>query len=87
MLFRSRYIRKCIQRMRRDRLRVLEVTPEAQARFNDELQRDLARSVWASGCRSWYVTADGSVRNNWSGFMLDYWKDTLRPDFGDFRAA
>ncbi len=79
-----RYIRKCVQRMRRDGLRALAVRPEAQARFNEELQRDLAQSVWASGCRSWYVTADGKVQNNWSGFMLDYWRDTLRPDFDDF---
>ncbi|MFM9124685.1 MAG: flavin-containing monooxygenase [Actinomycetota bacterium] len=82
-----RYVRKCVQRMRRDRLRVLAVRPEAQERFNARLQDDLARSVWASGSRSWYVTADGSVRNNWSGFMLDYWRDTLRPDFDDFSAA
>ena len=41
----------------------------------------------APGCRSWYVAADGTVRNNWSGFMLDYWRDTLRPDFDDFTAV
>ncbi len=82
-----RYIRKCLEHMRAGGLRRLEVDPTAQARFNDELQQDLARSVWASGCRSWYVTADGKVQNNWSGFMLDYWKDTLRPDFDDFVAA
>ncbi len=82
-----RYVRKCLERMRRDHLRVLTVEPAAQARFNAELQRDLAESVWASGCRSWYVTEDGKVRNNWSGFMLDYWRRTLRPDFDDFIAA
>jgi cation diffusion facilitator CzcD-associated flavoprotein CzcO len=82
-----RYIRKCIQKMRRDHLRVLTVNPAAQARFNDELQQDLAKSVWASGCASWYVTADGKVLNNWSGFMLGYWKRTLRPDFDDFITA
>jgi quinol monooxygenase YgiN len=73
--------------MRRDGVRRLAVRPEAQARFNAELQRDLALSVWASGCRSWYVTADGKVQNNWSGFMLDYWRDTLRPDFADYEAV
>ena len=82
-----RYVRKCIERMRDKRLRTLAVRPEAQARFNAELQADLAKSVWASGCRSWYVTADGKVQNNWSGFMLGYWKDTLRPDFADFEAV
>ena len=82
-----RYIRKCIQKMRRDHLKVLTVNPAAQARFNDELQQDLAKSVWASGCASWYVTSDGKVLNNWSGFMLGYWKRTLRPDFDEFITA
>ena len=41
-----RYIRKCIQKMQRDHLKVLTVDPAAQARFNAELQQDLAKSVW-----------------------------------------
>ena len=82
-----RYIRKCIQKIRRDHLKVLTVNPAAQARFNAELQRDLAKSVWASGCASWYVTADGKVLNNWSGFMLGYWRHTLRPNFAEFITA
>ena len=82
-----RYIRKCVQKMQCDHLKVLTVDPAAQARFNDELQQDLAKSVWASGCASWYVTSDGKVLNNWSGFMLGYWRHTLRPDFDEFITA
>ena len=82
-----RYIRKCIQKMRRDHLTVLTVDPQAQARFNAQLQEDLAKSVWASGCASWYVTSDGKVLNNWSGFMLGYWRHTLRPNFDEFITA
>ena len=82
-----RYIRTCIKHMRKARLKTLAVDPQAQADFNRQLQDDLSKSVWASGCASWYVTADGKVQNNWSGFMLGYWKRTLRPDFDDFVAV
>ena len=82
-----RYIRTCIKHMRKARLKMLAVDPLAQADFNRQLQADLSKSVWASGCASWYVTADGKVQNNWSGFMLGYWKRTLRPDFDDFVAS
>ena len=81
-----RYVRKCIEHMRKRGLRSLAIDPAAMDRFNDELQRDLAASVWASGCKSWYVTPDGKVANNWSGFMLGYWRRTLRPDFAEFVA-
>ena len=63
------------------------MTPAALARFRRRLDRDLQRRVWAAGCRSWYKTADGKIINNWSGFTVDYWWRTRRPDFADFRIA
>jgi len=39
----------------------VEVTEEAMARYVDELQRDLARTVWAQGCTSYFHTAAGDV--------------------------
>ena len=64
----------------------LEVRREAMARYQARLERDLARTVWAAGCRSWYKTAAGKVTNNWSGYTLQYWWRTLRPRLADFRA-
>ena len=43
-------------------------TRAAQDRFNDELQHDLAGTVWnTGGCRSWYLDEHGVNRTLWSG--------------------
>ena len=50
----------------------LNVRAEVQQTFNQELQRQLAGSVWAGGCSSWYVDAKGHNANNWPGFTFRY---------------
>ncbi len=37
----------------------LDVRPEVQAAFNTAVQAKLAGTVWASGCRSWYLDRAG----------------------------
>ena len=37
----------------------LDVKPDVQAAFNAEVQAKLAGTVWASGCRSWYLDRAG----------------------------
>jgi cation diffusion facilitator CzcD-associated flavoprotein CzcO len=39
----------------------VEVTEEAMARYLDELEADLGRTVWTSGCTSYFHTATGDV--------------------------
>jgi cation diffusion facilitator CzcD-associated flavoprotein CzcO len=68
-------------------LTYLDVKPEAMRRFNEQLQRDVGRSVWAAGCRSWYKTATGKVTNNWSGFTLKYRLETRCVEFADYDAV
>ena len=67
--------------------RMLTVKPEAQARFVDEVQRRLAKSVWASGCTSWYMQEDGQNYTTWPGFTFEYRARTLRFDTNDFVMA
>jgi cation diffusion facilitator CzcD-associated flavoprotein CzcO len=79
------YALRCIHALFGRDLAWLDVKPEATRRFNDRLQRDLGRSVWAGGCRSWYKNAAGKVTNNWSGFTLRYRLATRRVAFRDYR--
>ena len=44
---------------------VVEVRPEAQAAFTAEIDRRMARTVWASGCMSWYQDATGRFPTIW----------------------
>ena len=52
---------------------------DVQDRFNAELQRKLAGSVWNSGgCSSWYLDEHGNNRTLWAGFTWEYWRDTRK---------
>ncbi len=65
----------------------IEVTAEAQTRFNDELQAQLARTTWADpGCNSWYKTADGRITQNWGSHTRDYAAATAEVKLGDYAA-
>ncbi len=60
----------------------LEVRPEVQSAFDEQVQERLRNSVW-TGCRSWYrVDGEGRIVNNWPGFMAEYAHATraLRPE-------
>ncbi|MCW5660222.1 MAG: NAD(P)/FAD-dependent oxidoreductase [Burkholderiaceae bacterium] len=62
-------------------------TADAQERFNDELQARLARTVWATGCSSWYKRADGRITTLWPGSTLEYRRRTRRVPQRDFEFA
>ncbi len=65
--------------------RSVEVRPEAQAAFNREIQDRLGRTVWMSGCRSWYVDPDGVNRTVWPDYTWRYWLRGLRADRAAWR--
>jgi cation diffusion facilitator CzcD-associated flavoprotein CzcO len=80
------YLARALAAMREGGLAAIEVTHEAQARFNRAIQAELARSVWADpGCGSWYKTADGRITQNWSRDCRDYAKATAAVAWADYR--
>jgi len=68
-------------------IEVLEVRPEVETRFNRALQRRLARTIWASGCRSWYLDANGRNVTLWPGFTVEYWLRTRRFRLDDYAVS
>lgn len=42
------------------------------------------RTVWASGCDSWYLGEDGRNFTLWPGFTFEYWWRTRDLDVGDY---
>jgi cation diffusion facilitator CzcD-associated flavoprotein CzcO len=67
-----RYVMQAIAHLNSAPGTCLEVSAQAQARYNSRLQQALARTVWSSGCRSWYMSAQGRIVSNWSGFTFTY---------------
>ncbi|AKN17729.1 putative monooxygenase [Mycobacterium haemophilum DSM 44634] len=72
-----RYVVDAISTCDRLGAQALAPTRAAQDRFNDELQRNLAHSVWNSGgCRSWYLDEHGKNTVLWGGYTWQYWRGT-----------
>jgi hypothetical protein len=50
----------------------VEVTPEAMATFDREMQAQLEGTVWTSGCASWYLDDHGRASGVWPTFTWRY---------------
>ena len=67
------YILDYLRLLEQEGVAYLDVKPEAQAQFNDDLQARLATTVWqAGGCKSWYQTAAGKNTTLWPGSTAGY---------------
>ena len=81
------YIVRAIGFVRRGALHSVDVKPEAQRAFNDNLQSRFAGTVWASGCKSWYLSSKGRNSTLWPGFTFEYRWITRRFDHANYRIA
>lgn len=77
----SGFIRQLVEQVRDGGS--IAVRPDVEARFDDEVQRRLAESVWA-GCASWYRDTDGRIATNWPGTVAEYQHRTAQLDLSDF---
>jgi cation diffusion facilitator CzcD-associated flavoprotein CzcO len=73
-----RYVIDALRVMRERGLRSVEVRTEAQARWNRRLRARLDRTVWSSGCSSWYLDRDGRNPTMWPSFSFVFRRRTRR---------
>ncbi len=72
------HVMHCIDAMRRHGARWIEMRQDAQQRFNRQLQERLGRTVWATGCGSWYLNKNGKNTTLWPGFTFAFRLATRR---------
>jgi hypothetical protein len=65
-------------------MQTVEVRPEAQAAYNAMVQRRLQGTVWMTGCKSWYLAANGRNTTLWPGFTWEYRLRTRRFDAANY---
>ena len=53
-------------------LKMLDVRPHVQQRYNQALQKRLAKTNWNSGCSSWYLTAEAFNATMYPGFASQF---------------
>jgi cation diffusion facilitator CzcD-associated flavoprotein CzcO len=62
------------------------VRPEAERRYDEEIQGRLGDSVWAS-CHNWYHEDGGRISTNWPGLVKEYQRRCDELDLADFATA
>ena len=72
------HVRGALLDQRRRGVTATSVRRDVVARFYSEVQGRLARTVWTTGCSSWYRSAAGQVDTLWPGTTIEYWFRTRR---------
>jgi cation diffusion facilitator CzcD-associated flavoprotein CzcO len=66
------YVVDALRVMDEQGLSSIEVRPDVQAAFNERLQARMPRTIWASGCSSWYLDAAEKNVVLWPDFTFRY---------------
>ena len=64
----------------------LDVEPEVQRVYNIDIQQRLKRTVWNSGCKSWYLNRMGKNVTLYPGLTATYRRVTARFNARDFQS-
>lgn len=81
------YIKSAIETIRGQQIKLVDVRKEAQAAYNAELQSRFPRTVWSSGCVSWYQTRSGKNTTLWPGFTFEFRLKTRKFDPGSYQVV
>ena len=79
------YILEALQLMEERGIAALDVRPDVQETFNEELQRKLVPSVWLTGgCSSWYLDKNGRNSTIWPDFTFKFARRLKRFDLENY---
>ena len=80
----TNYILDAIQKMIKQNIKSIDVRKDVQTKFNEEIQKKLEGTIWLSGCKSWYLSADGKNHTVWPGFTLEFRNRTKNINLNDY---
>jgi cation diffusion facilitator CzcD-associated flavoprotein CzcO len=85
----ARYVGQALKYMKNQECESLEVKQEDENQFNDKLQAQMSKSVWTSGCASWYLDASGKNTTVWPSFTFNYVLQTrtFNPEMYDVKGG
>jgi cation diffusion facilitator CzcD-associated flavoprotein CzcO len=82
------YTLDAVRRLDRENLAWIDVRPEVQAAWREEIDERSSETQWVTGgATNWYVNEEGVNTNNWPGPWLEFRRRTARINPGDYRAA
>ncbi|MDE2259318.1 MAG: NAD(P)/FAD-dependent oxidoreductase, partial [Betaproteobacteria bacterium] len=78
------WILGALQAMKRTGARTIAVSDTSYQRAMDEMAQRSQRTVWQSGCQSWYLDERGHNTAIWPGLSVEFWLRTRRFKRCDF---
>ena len=81
------YVLDALRTMRARGLGLVDVRPEEQAAYNARLAARFPKTVWATGCSSWYLTQGGRNTTLWPGTTFEFRLATRRFHLGAYEVA
>jgi cation diffusion facilitator CzcD-associated flavoprotein CzcO len=78
------YILGCMDLLERQGAAFMDVKPDVQRSYNEMIQAQFPRTVWGTGCQSWYNQADGKNIAIWPFSTWRYWLRTRKVDPTDY---
>ena len=79
------HVLDALRLMRERGAETIEVRPEAQERYNAALERKLERTVWSTGCASWYLDRTGRNATIWPDWTWRFRRRAARLDPAEYR--
>ncbi len=67
----ANYIAQCVHTLKKHNFKYMNLKPEVQQAYSEEIQDRLAHSAWVEVKNSWYKSGD-KVTNNWPGRTMEY---------------
>lgn len=77
---------KLILRLRDGNISEIAPKPEAAKAFNEAVRAKLPDTVWATGCKSWYIDKFGNI-SSWPWTFEKFQEDMREPVWDDFEVA
>jgi len=76
------HVMAALKHMHSRRATTIEIRREAQDRYNAEIDGKLKRTVWNTGCASWYIDHTGRNSTIWPDWTWRFRRRAreLRPD-------
>ena len=82
------YLVRQVQRLDAEGLVWLDIKPDVQAAYNDELQAELERfDVWKHDCNHYYRAPSGRIVTQFPGDMANYRERTTQADPDAYRVG
>jgi cyclohexanone monooxygenase len=79
------YLSSALRQMDEQQLATVEVREQAQRAFNENLQKQMSRTIWTTGgCSSWYLDRHGNNTTLWPSFTFLFRQMTRRFDLAAY---